>query len=111
MPDVTRCGGISELRKIANLCECFNVPVAPHNPNGPISTIASAHVMATIPNFFLQEFIATDVAWRDEVLDQPLPIREGAFHLSDAPGLGFDLVEEQLERHPGVITPRPGFYI
>jgi galactonate dehydratase len=111
MPDITRCGGISEMRKIANLCECYNVPVAPHNPNGPISTIASAHVMASIPNFFLQEFIASDVAWRDEVLDKPLPIREGAFFLSDAPGLGFDLVEQQLERHPGVITPRPGFYV
>jgi galactonate dehydratase len=40
MPDITRCGGISELRKIATLAEAYNVPVAPHNPNGPISTIA-----------------------------------------------------------------------
>lgn len=111
MPDVTRCGGISELRKIASLCECFNVPVAPHNPNGPISTIASAHVMASIPNFFLQEFIVSDVTWRDQVLDHPLPVRDGVLHLSDAPGLGFDLVEEQLQRHPGVLTVRPGFYI
>ena len=46
MPDVTRRGGISELRKIANLCERYNVPGSPHNPNGPISTIASAHAMA-----------------------------------------------------------------
>lgn len=111
MPDITRCGGISEMRKIASLCECFNVPVAPHNPNGPISTIASAHVMATIPNFFLQEFMVTDVAWRDEVLDKPLPIANGVFILNDSPGLGFDLVEEQLERHPGVVSPRPGFYV
>ena len=111
MPDITRCGGISEMRKIASLCECFNVPVAPHNPNGPISTIASAHVMATVPNFYLQEFIATDVAWRDEVLDRPLPIENGVFLLSDSPGLGFDLVDEQLERHPGVTTPRARFYI
>lgn len=111
MPDITRCGGISELRKIANLCECFNVPVAPHNPNGPVSTIASAHVMAAIPNFFLQEFMVTDVPWRDQVLDQPLPVRDGIFHLGNAPGLGFDLIEEELQRHPGVRTPRAGFYI
>ena len=111
MPDVTRCGGISELRKIASLAECFNVPIAPHNPNGPISTIASAHVVAAIPNFFMQEFMMSDVAWRDRILDKPLPIREGVFHLGDAPGLGFDLVEEELERHPGVTTPRAGFYV
>jgi galactonate dehydratase len=35
MPDITRCGGISEMRKIANLAEAYHVPIAPHNPNGP----------------------------------------------------------------------------
>ncbi|HEX4022129.1 MAG TPA: mandelate racemase/muconate lactonizing enzyme family protein [Acidobacteriaceae bacterium] len=111
MPDITRCGGISEMRKIATMCEAYNVPVAPHNPNGPISTIASAHVMASIPNFFRQEFIVQDVSWRDSVLDRPIPVSNGYFHLDDAPGLGFDLDEKQLELHPGVRTPRAGFYV
>ncbi len=111
MPDITRCGGVSEMRNIAALAEAFNVPVAPHNPNGPVSTIASAHVMAATPNFFLQEFMVQDVPWRDTVLDRPLPVRDGVFHLDDRPGLGFDLVEEELERHPGVVVPREGFYI
>lgn len=111
MPDITRCGGISEMRKIANLSECFNIPIAPHNPNGPISTIASAHVMASIPNFYLQEFMATDVPWRDTILDKPLSIQRGEFILGKEPGLGFDLMEEEIERHPGIRKPRPGFYI
>jgi galactonate dehydratase len=111
MPDITRCGGISEMRKIANLAECYNVPIAPHNPNGPISTIASAHVMAAIPNFFRQEFMMLDVPWRDTVLDRPLPVEGGSFFLDDRPGLGFDLVVEELERHPGVRIPRQGFYV
>jgi galactonate dehydratase len=111
MPDITRCGGISELKKIATLAECYNVPVAPHNPNGPISTIASAHVVASIPNFFRQEFMVHDVPWRDTVLDRPLPVSDGHFHLDTRPGLGFDLVEEELERHPGVRAPREGFYV
>jgi galactonate dehydratase len=93
------------------LAECYNVPIAPHNPNGPISTIASAHVAAAIPNFFRQEFMLTDVAWRDTVLDRPLPIVDGYFVLDDRPGLGFDLVESEMERHPGVRKPRAGFYI
>ncbi len=111
MPDITRCGGITEMKKIASLCDCFNVPVAPHNPNGPISTIASAHVMATIPNFFRQEFIFSDVPWRDTVLDKPLPVERGFFHLDDTPGLGFDLNESELEKHPGVLSLRKGFYV
>lgn len=111
MPDITRCGGVSEMRKIATLAETFNVPIAPHNPNGPVCTIASAHVMASIPNFHLQEFMLQDVPWRDTVLNRPLPVRNGAFHLDEQPGLGFDLNEDELQKHPGVITPRAGFYI
>ena len=111
MPDVTRCGGIGELRKIASLCETYNVPIAPHNPNGPISTIASAHVMAATPNFFRQEFMLMDVPWRDTILGKPLPIRNGYFQLGGEPGLGFDIVEEEAERHPGIRIQREGFYI
>ena len=111
MPDITRCGGIGEMKRIATMAEAFNVPIAPHNPNGPISTIAAAHVMASIPNFFYQEFMATDVAWRDACLDKPLPVRNGFYELGDEPGLGFDLIEEELERHPGVTVRRPGFYV
>ena len=105
MPDITRCGGISEMRKIANLAETYNIPIAPHNPNGPISTIASAHTMATIPNFFRQEFMMKDVAWRDGCLSHPLPVEDGYFMLSDRPGLGFDLDEAVLSQHPGLRRP------
>ena len=111
MPDVTRCGGPSELKRIATLAEIYNVPIAPHNPNGPLSTLASAHVCASTPNFFRQEFMFTDVPWRDEVIDTPLDIQDGRLMLSDRPGLGVDLVEEAMDAHPGVRLPRPGFYV
>jgi galactonate dehydratase len=113
MPDITRCGGISEMRKMANLAETYNVPIAPHNPNGPISTIASAHTMATVPNFFRQEFIVNDVPWRDGCLSHPLPVSNGFFEMPDRPGLGFDIDESVLLAHPGLRT-RPTdrtFYI
>ena len=113
MPDITRCGGITEMRKMANLAETHNVPFAPHNPNGPLSTIASAHTVATIPNFFRQEFMLKDVPWRDGCLSHPLPIVNGFFELSDRPGLGFDVKEDVLRAHPG-IRQRPAdrpFYI
>jgi galactonate dehydratase len=110
MPDITRCGGPSEMKRMATMAEAYNVMVAPHNPNGPLSTLASGHVCATIPNFFLQEFMMMDVPWRDQVMDHPLEIRDGKLLLSDRPGLGVDLVEEQLAAHPGVRVPRNGFY-
>ena len=111
MPDITRCGGPSELKRMATMAETYNVLIAPHNPNGPLSTLASAHVCASIPNFFRQEFMFQDVPWRDKIIDHPLPIDNGHLHLSDRPGLGVDLIEEEMEKHPGIRIPREGFYI
>ena len=111
MPDITRCGGPSELKRMATMAETYNVLIAPHNPNGPLSTLASAHVCASIPNFFRQEFMFQDVPWRDTVIDHPLPIANGQLSLSNRAGLGVDLVEEEMEKHPGIRIPREGFYI
>lgn len=111
MPDVTRCGGPSELKRIATMAETYNIQVAPHNPNGPLSTLASAHVCASIPNFFRQEFMFNDVPWRDQVISRPLPVNNGYLILDDAPGLGVDLVDEVMEAHPGITKPQPGFYV
>lgn len=113
MPDITRCGGPSEMKRMATMMEAYNVLLAPHNPNGPLSTLASAHVCASVPNFFRQEFMFNDVLWRDEVIDHPIMdmIENGFLHLSDRPGLGVDLVEDVMEKHPGIVEPRAGFYV
>ncbi|MDR1709891.1 MAG: mandelate racemase/muconate lactonizing enzyme family protein [Candidatus Accumulibacter sp.] len=114
MPDITRCGGPSELKRMATLAEAYNVLVSPHNPNGPLSTLASAQVCASIPNFFRQEFMFNDVPWRDTVIDHPIAemISGGCLRLSDRPGLGVDLVEEEMEKHPGITkNPPENFYV
>jgi len=113
MPDITRCGGPSEMKRMATMMEAYNVLLAPHNPNGPLSTLASAHVCASVPNFFRQEFMFNDVPWRDEVIDYPIKdmVQNGHLKLTDRPGLGVDLIEAEMEKHPGILEPRPGFYV
>ncbi len=111
MPDITRCGGPSEMKRMATMMEAYNVLLAPHNPNGPLSTLSSAHVCASVPNFFRQEFMFNDVPWRDTVIDRAIQIENGKLVLSDRPGLGVDLVEEEMEKHPGIREAKEGFYI
>lgn len=111
MPDITRCGGPSEMKRIATMAEAYNIMVAPHNPNGPLSTLASAHVCAAIPNFFRQEFMFNDVPWRDEVISKPLDVRNGRLYLDDTPGLGVELIDDVMNAHPGITKPRSGFYV
>ena len=55
MPDVTWTGGISEMKKIATMAEAYYVPISPHDASGPISVLAGAHVMASVPNHYCVE--------------------------------------------------------
>ena len=95
MPDISKCGGLSECRKIANLAEIYYVPMAPHNNSGPLSTLADSHVCASIPNFLALEFHRfEDEHWNDVlVTDEPL-IQDGHVVLNEKPGLGAELNED-----------------
>ena len=99
MPDILWCGGITEMRKIANLAESFYIPVSPHDASGPINILAGAHTMMTVPNFYKLEFNHAALDVHNRLIDHPLDIRDGVLHLSERPGLGVELDEEFLDAH------------
>lgn len=94
MPDIPKCGGLSECRKIANLAELYYMPFAPHNVSSPIGTMASAHVCASVPNFLVLEFhwLHRDY-WATITTDKEDIIKGGEIVLSDRPGIGVELDE------------------
>src|SRR6478752_10498609 len=78
-PDIVYVGGITEMKKVCAIAELYKVVIAPHNTKGPVGIMAAAHVMATIPNPLIQEFIAPSrVPWRNSVLKEPLDITDSA---------------------------------
>jgi galactonate dehydratase len=99
MPDIPKCGGLSECRKIANLAEIYYMPFAPHNVASPIGTMASAHVCASVPNFLVLEFhwLHRDY-WRTLTVEKQDIIKDGYIALSDRPGIGLEL-DEEIARH------------
>ena len=99
-PDITHVGGIGELRKIAALAETYHLPVCPHNPSGPVANAAALHVAAGCPNLYLLETMASDVPLRSEIARETLRIEQGEMIISDAPGLGVDLDEEEIAKYP-----------
>ena len=98
-PDICHCGGISELKRIANLAEIYCIKVAPHSPKGPVSTAASIHVCATIPNFLILEHAHPNPLF-DQVQKNPMKMVDGYYELPTQPGLGVDLDEEVIEENP-----------
>jgi galactonate dehydratase len=99
-PDVCHCGGLSEMKKIAAMAETYQISVAPHNPLGPVATIANIHFALSTPNFLIQEVMRQDVPWRNEVVDAPLDIRDGYVYPPTQPGLGLEVDEQGAAAHP-----------
>jgi galactonate dehydratase len=100
-PNVCYAGGVSELRRIASMAETHLVPVAPHNPNGPIGTMVSIHLALALPNFLILEQVRGDVPWRGEIVDRPLETADGYAMPPTAPGIGVELLEQSAAAHPG----------
>jgi galactonate dehydratase len=103
MPDVKHAGGILEVRKIAAMAETARLAVSPHNPSGPVSTIASVHLCAAIPNLLALEYPWGEADWRGRLLIPAEVVTEGEIAVPDRPGLGYELddaflAERQIDR-------------
>lgn len=101
-PDVCHAGGVTELRKIAALCDTYGVTMAPHNPLGPIATMVNVHLGLTTPNFLIQEVMRSDVSWRSEVFSGVPEIKDGHIYPPTAPGIGVEMDEKEAAKHPFV---------
>jgi len=99
MPDIKHAGGITELRRIAHLAEVEQIPVAPHNPAGPVSTIAGVHASATIANFLILEWAFGEVPWRGQLIRPVEQVEDGFITVPDSPGLGIELDEVVSAAH------------
>lgn len=104
MPDFA-WNGITMGKKICDFAHAFDTLIAPHNCHSPINTLVSANVCATVPNFFIHEIDIDDAPWRDDLMTHPFEIVDGYLKLPNRPGLGSDLIEDELLRHPPGVYP------
>jgi L-alanine-DL-glutamate epimerase-like enolase superfamily enzyme len=104
MPDLA-WNGITMGKKIADQAHTHDVALSFHNCHSPITTLVSANVAATAPNFFILEIDQDDAPWRDDLMTHPFTIERGHLKLPDRPGLGSDLIESELLKRPAVEYP------
>jgi galactonate dehydratase len=103
-PDVACVGGILELKEIAAMAEPFLVAVSPHNYNSTLVALSSTvHASATMPNFTITEYFLPFVDFCDKISPNQLKPKNGYIELPTAPGLGVDVDEEALNKHPGKV--------
>jgi len=94
-PDAAHVGGITEYRKMAAMAETYFIPVAPHNPNGPVCLAAQLHLSAATPNFLIFEEGRTDplvcTEWFGHWEDS-----RAFFRVPESPGLGLKISEAAI---------------
>ena len=100
-PDICNCGGLLELKEIAAMAEPYFVTVSPHNYNSTtVGLAATLQLAACIPNFLITEYFVNFEERGAEITVEPLRVEDGYIALPQGPGLGVELQQDVLERHP-----------
>jgi L-alanine-DL-glutamate epimerase-like enolase superfamily enzyme len=101
-PNIGRGGGLTEIRRIADLCELFGAEVVPHGWKTGITSAVGRHFQAACPAAPVFEYISPAVfesPLRRELVSPEPMIVDGAMELPTGAGLGIALNEEVVERY------------
>ena len=94
-PDVTRCGGITETLRIAELAREHGVATVPHAWKSGIIKAASLHVNAVLPDARYQEYCVAETPINTRLTVERLPLEaDGCIAVPTAPGIGVTLDED-----------------
>ncbi|MAS15603.1 MAG: mandelate racemase [Nitratireductor sp.] len=106
-PDLSKAGGLTECAKIATLCSAWKMSFNPHTSATGINMIATIHLLASVDNpGYFEADLAHHNPFRDEVCGAPYTLDgEGCVRPKTGAGLGVDIDEEFLARHPLIEGP------
>ncbi len=103
-PEPLYLGGLSVTKKIAGMVDAHGGLICPHSAQGPVGSVACAHLNTATPNFYVHElfdeFNAEQSPWIGDVLHNALTVKDGHIEVSDKPGLGIDLNLDVIAEHP-----------
>lgn len=93
--------GLAAAKQICGMAHAHNAVTAPHSAQGPICSVVCAHLNAATPNFLIHEiFDDFNEPWEREIITNPVQVKDGYIDLPQGPGLGTDLVLEEMAKHP-----------
>jgi galactonate dehydratase len=99
-PDVANLGGLKAGRQVCELGEALNIPVAPHDAQGPLSKALCLQLAAISPAILIQEdFEEFNPEWT-RTLATSIEKKDGGAIIPDSPGIGRSIHWETLAEHP-----------
>lgn len=110
-PDLASSGGLLETKRIGDYAEDHGIAMAMHFAGSPVSFMANVHCAAATQNFLALEHHSVDVPWWESIVkttDGRKLIEKGYANVPlEAPGLGIELVDEEVKKH---LTPKDKSY-
>ncbi|WP_135556978.1 mandelate racemase/muconate lactonizing enzyme family protein [Paenibacillus cymbidii] len=99
-PDLARCGGLTEGKRIAYMAYDRHKKVVPHAFKTGVLVAASTHFAAAIPNGFLMEHTVSDSPLARDLVEYPIVFKDGYVHVPETKaGLGVAIDEKVLEKY------------
>jgi L-alanine-DL-glutamate epimerase-like enolase superfamily enzyme len=106
-PDLSKTGGITEAARIAALASAWKLPIHPHTSMTGLNMAASIHFLCAIDNAgYFEGDVSRGNLFRDELVSTPYEVgSDGCVRPLDAPGIGVEVDEGFLKRHPVIEGP------
>ncbi|MBC7803262.1 MAG: mandelate racemase/muconate lactonizing enzyme family protein [Candidatus Parcubacteria bacterium] len=106
-PDLSKTGGITETLRIAAMASAYKLPVHPHSSMTGLNQAASIHFLAAIDNGgYFEGDVSRANKFRDELCSTPCQVdKDGNVWPLEKPGLGLEINEEFLAKHPPIEGP------
>ena len=106
-PDLSKTGGVTEVMKIAAMASAYKLPVHPHTSMTGLNMAASIHVLAALdhPGYFEGD-VSKNNLFRDQMVNTPYTVdSQGNVQPLEGPGLGLEVDEDFLVKHPVIDGP------
>jgi L-alanine-DL-glutamate epimerase-like enolase superfamily enzyme len=99
-PDISRCGGFTQLRKIMWEAEVAGVDVCPHAWLTDLLTAASLHSNAVLPRSLFLEYNVSSSPMLRDIIENPIALdKDGTMKVPQGPGLGIEINEKAVEKY------------
>ena len=101
-PDLSKCGGFTEVLRVAAMASAWKIPVHPHTSITGLNMAACLHFLAAVENAgYFEADVSAYNPLRDELVDTSYRVdADGCVYPPEGPGLGVDIDDDFLKKHP-----------
>ncbi|MEZ8055634.1 mandelate racemase/muconate lactonizing enzyme family protein [Vibrio splendidus] len=98
-PDITRCGGFTEMKRIYELARYHGVKLVPHGFSTGILNAATIQFLASLPDGDLMEYSQSDSPLYTDLVANKEGLQDGYVHVPDTIGLGITLNSNLMTKY------------